>query len=640
ETISDSIEQMKQDIRNIEKRKDLEESEEAGGSKKKAKKVSLIELERARYKLEKKVIVGGKKGKKKGDEEETMAKLKAFREKLWSAQADEPSSKPSTAKPTNGQDMVEDGKTEPATISSSSDEPCKLHGIPGCESCHDTFGRTVDESDEGWLGHKLVFERDLKGKDLMQRKETTDDYLVIDPRARNEQALKEEREIMARKKNVVGEAFRRESGSGRDKGDGDGWSNGLVWLRLLLRCRHGVALYITKLLMSFTIISSLSELICMFIIREELLRDANATHTNNAGIRSRGYEAEVTNAARIDRTGKHCSIQRSLLSSQQPSRTPLNDRASTAIHIPRLVLEEHDVTVIFHKPTLRVASPQGDGDGRLVLDVRLPQHPLDVLRRLLRMVMRHLREEVMRDVGVGDMVMEVVQQPAIRPVDRQSRAALEVPDRLAIVWQNRIGDDVVLRDGQRGIDNRADGKNEEHADYANDRDDHIPELMGLEDRGGGMEVRGPAAVVLASRVNEEVGLPAAREHDHKIEQGGDGRFVEHAVVHAVLGVLVFGGEANIAAGKRDEDLVLGHVASSLVMTGVGDAPRVVGNQEGGVEDPADGIVDELGGGEGLVAALMGNDPDTSGDDALRDPVEGPKDIAVGFGLPSRWPSSE
>src|SRR5947209_6939605 len=130
-----------------------------------------------------------------------MSKLRAFQEKLLSIKPDEP---PKIAKAKDDQPMTLEGdETDPSS------KPCALHGIPGCESCNDTFGRVVEESDEGWLGHRLMFQKDLRGKDLKQRKESTDDYLVIDPRARNEKALKEEKEIMARKKQVVGEAFRR-----------------------------------------------------------------------------------------------------------------------------------------------------------------------------------------------------------------------------------------------------------------------------------------------------------------------------------------------------------------------------------------------------------------------------------------------
>lgn len=97
--------------------------------------------------------------------------------------------------------------------------PCELHSIPGCESCYDTFKDPADEeSDQGWMTHKLVFEKDYKGKDLMQRVENVDDYVVIDPRSRQAQAEKEERERRQEKKSRIGEAFRKRD-RGRDYDD-------------------------------------------------------------------------------------------------------------------------------------------------------------------------------------------------------------------------------------------------------------------------------------------------------------------------------------------------------------------------------------------------------------------------------------
>jgi hypothetical protein len=44
-----------------------------------------------------------------------------------------------------------------------------------------------------------------------------------------------------------------------------------------------------------------------------------------------------------------------------------------------------------------------------------------------------------------------------------------------------------------------------------------------------------------------------------------------------------------------------------------------------VEDPANGVVDGLRGGEGLVTALVGNNPDTGGRERARDGVRSVKD---------------
>lgn len=41
-----------------------------------------------------------------------------------------------------------------------------------------------DVIDESWTSHQLIFDKDLKGKDLTRRKEIVDDYVAIDRRDR------------------------------------------------------------------------------------------------------------------------------------------------------------------------------------------------------------------------------------------------------------------------------------------------------------------------------------------------------------------------------------------------------------------------------------------------------------------------
>ncbi|RCH90121.1 Peptidyl-prolyl isomerase cwc27, partial [Rhizopus stolonifer] len=140
ETRQDAIEKMKQDIRDLSKPVVLEPV------KKKEKKKSLVELEREKYGAQK------RKKAKKIDDSDVFNSLMSFQKKLSIAQEEEEVAK----------------KEQP---------PCKIHDIPGCESCRDTTLDVEEEMDDsGWISHKLVFERDLKGKDLMKRKDALDDY--------------------------------------------------------------------------------------------------------------------------------------------------------------------------------------------------------------------------------------------------------------------------------------------------------------------------------------------------------------------------------------------------------------------------------------------------------------------------------
>jgi peptidyl-prolyl cis-trans isomerase SDCCAG10 len=125
---------------------------------------------------------------------QTFKKFQAFQSKLLSAESTEPMDKD-----TDEQEKV-----------------CSIHGIPNCESCFDTFGDDGEgDNDEGWMAHKLVFAKDLKGKDLMQRRDNLDDYVVIDPRLREAEATANDMEKRQKaKEKRLGQAFRK-----RDRDD-------------------------------------------------------------------------------------------------------------------------------------------------------------------------------------------------------------------------------------------------------------------------------------------------------------------------------------------------------------------------------------------------------------------------------------
>lgn len=107
---------------------------------------------------------------------------------------------------------ISSAKPESTSTEKKPIKTCKLHDIPNCESCFDVTGMEIDDADDdGWISHKLVFDKDLKGKDLMQRKETVDDYVVIDPRDREAKAKQEEYEKKRHLKTKVNPAFRNDS---------------------------------------------------------------------------------------------------------------------------------------------------------------------------------------------------------------------------------------------------------------------------------------------------------------------------------------------------------------------------------------------------------------------------------------------
>lgn len=159
--------------------------------------------------------------------------------------------------------------------------------------------------------------------------------------------------------------------------------------------------------------------------------------------------------------------------------------------------------------------------------------------------------------------------------------------------------------------------------------DKDPEaLAGAEDGAHGVEVAlGPPAggfaleaVGAAGDVEEEVGLPAEELVGEEADEGDDGGVLEEVVLDADAedaALLVLG------LGAGHESHVLLHVAGEAVVAGVGVLPREVGHEEEGVGGPADDVVDAGVQGEGAVAALVGEDPETRAHEALDEAVGDP-----------------
>ncbi|KAF9955056.1 Peptidyl-prolyl isomerase cwc27 [Mortierella alpina] len=188
--VRQEIQKLESDIRKMHNRTDADTDKKAA----KTPKVSLLQLEREQYKTraesnssDKRSKKSSKSGMNPDKERELLEKLSAFEAKVFSS-AKEPEPNPAPKK--------------------NDAPPCQIHGIPSCESCQDTTTskrkkaiRTDDgqdnendngteevedddsDNDIGWMQHKLVFEKDLKGKDvsLSSKRDDVNDYIVIDP---------------------------------------------------------------------------------------------------------------------------------------------------------------------------------------------------------------------------------------------------------------------------------------------------------------------------------------------------------------------------------------------------------------------------------------------------------------------------
>ncbi|KAF9185147.1 Peptidyl-prolyl isomerase cwc27 [Haplosporangium sp. Z 11] len=189
--VRQEIQKLESDIRKMHNRN--KDSEEEAKKKNKAPKVSLLQQSREQYKTraESKGTKRSKSSKSAAsaeNEREVFEKLSAFEAKLFT--------------------MAREPEPNPAPKMNDA-PPCEIHGIPSCESCQDMITKRkrkiekaeggdeqdadikdVDEDDmndsdddSGWLQHKLVCEKDLKGKEvsLSSKRDDVNDYLVIDP---------------------------------------------------------------------------------------------------------------------------------------------------------------------------------------------------------------------------------------------------------------------------------------------------------------------------------------------------------------------------------------------------------------------------------------------------------------------------
>lgn len=171
-----------------------------------------------------------------------------------------------------------------------------------------------------------------------------------------------------------------------------------------------------------------------------------------------------------------------------------------------------------------------------------------------------------------------------------------------------------------------------------------PGILLLEQRAARVEVADAAAkavvlalataltlalvVIVTGDVGQEIVGPADKLLANEHKQGVDGSLLSQ------LGQLVdkFSKTSGLLlAGAGHKDHVALHVAGGLVVLAVGHLPAEVGDEQGRVDDPADSVVVQLGGGEGLVTALVGEDPETRTKETLQEGVQSPENEADGVG---------
>jgi peptidyl-prolyl cis-trans isomerase SDCCAG10 len=160
-SIEDQIAAMKSQLKGLKNKRPAEEEEPNAPKRSK----NFLEEEISRYMSSGRATVG-KRSRKGRREDDTLALLSKFQSKISRT----PAAQEEPQKPTEDVEQ----------------EACELHNVPGCMSCFDRFGEQPDDDDPKSLwAHKLVFAKDMFGKDEKFRQQRQgEDLEVIDPRER------------------------------------------------------------------------------------------------------------------------------------------------------------------------------------------------------------------------------------------------------------------------------------------------------------------------------------------------------------------------------------------------------------------------------------------------------------------------
>lgn len=205
------------------------------------------------------------------------------------------------------------------------------------------------------------------------------------------------------------------------------------------------------------------------------------------------------------------------------------------------------------------------------------------------------------------------------------------------VWEEVPNEQVVPAKSVTKIDETGDGDSETQVAQENQLG-----VLSLVQRTAGVEVANATSkavvlalaaalalalvVVVAGDVGQEVVGPTNQLLANQVDEGDDGGLLAE--------LRQFVGQASdparpLLARLGYEDHVPRHVSGSLVVLAVRNFPAEVGHEQRRVQDPTDGVVEDLGRAEGLVAAFVSEDPNTGAEEPLDESVHTPEHRANG-----------
>lgn len=242
---------------------------------------------------------------------------------------------------------------------------------------------------------------------------------------------------------------------------------------------------------------------------------------------------------------------------------------------------------------------------------------------------------MVRHVSVCDVMENLVQDPVI-PINGGQSPPQPIPLRRVIVRQRRVGvlqerdqDKKPIHDEQRySIDTHNPSQPLDESDpvehiqcpnHANVGDEDLEPLTSIVYRAVRIVVAREAIIGPTGDVEGQVQRPPESEGN---KQG-------HEPTRWVVQVLGVPRDFGLRLG--DEDLVPVEGPSVGVVPPVTIFPGEVWDEERGVEDEADGVINPLIITKCMMAAFMGDDPNSGANRSLYGPVEAPCKVGVGGG---------
>ena len=330
------------------------------------------------------------------------------------------------------------------------------------------------------------------------------------------------------------------------------------------------------------------------------------------------------------------------------------------------ILVEKDVAIVFNELALPEDTVHLTPTARSTLefDARWVKNLAKSSGRFPGMVVGYLAADVMCDVGLRDAVSRMGTNPshdlaavtkklAIKSSEssageselggtvmgKNGVGVLEEGDEDKPVVYPEVGNDVKAEDRSKSVSMDEVSNRTKPKQDANIGKNDLSAVVGLEHDGAGAVVVGTLGVSPLTRcISRQVHKPTADQVGSTAHGSTNGRvangipeflldfLADAGAVDVFLGRVKWG-KANLRPGLRNENLILGHVAGGSVVLRMCYPPRVIRYTEGRVKDPANEVVHSFGLGEGLVAALMGNNPKTSGEKTNPKAVNSPESEA-------------